>query len=244
MRFKKPKPLSNKLLNAGRSYAARPVGASKRTTPTLTLSNVAITGVDNSPQMSGSLPAHCSNCGTLFGASGAIRGAPGTRIVLEGVSTDCPNCGQMASFLDGTFEIAENAFSLLSGPSFTKRILESFAELVDRAADKQISPDELAKQSGDLDSELGEVVKNLLRGHPVAGVAALIILVLWLRTCHFNMDVKFDVNEFWNQAVAARHGLIYAPPVTDGNTSKSEPRSGTKESNPSRISSQPKPLNK
>jgi hypothetical protein len=123
--------------------------------------------------------------------------------------------------LDGTFAIEGNAFTLLSGPKFTADALRVLSGIIERAARKEITPEELEKQVSEIDEDFGNIVKEAFKkGGP--GIAFLLLLVLFLKGCHFNLDAKVDLNTLWNQIVSAQHGVIYDPSKSDHGIEKTD----------------------
>jgi hypothetical protein len=123
--------------------------------------------------------------------------------------------------LDGTFAVEGNAFKLLSGPKFTADALRVLSGIIERAARKEITPEELETQISEIDEDFGTIVKEALKkGGP--GIAFLLLLVLFLKGCHFNLDAKVDLNTLWNQIVSAQHGVVYDPSKADQGIQKTE----------------------
>ena len=168
------------------------------------------------PQPSGltPIPAHCQNCGAVFAATGIIGGAGSTKITFSHCTVDCRRCGGIASILDGTFEKTSQTLKLLSGPRFTKDVLRAFGGLIEQAANKKISTEDLQKKAGDLNADLGAVVAQAIKSR--WGLAFLVILLVFLKTCHFSIDAKLDVNKLWEQTFS--HGAIHETPGMEGKT--------------------------
>src|SRR5712672_2855391 len=124
------------------------------------------------------IPVHCSHCGAIFASrafafAGNIKG-----MTLRGNQETCTVCGKMADIIDGTFDVANDALSMISGPKSSKVLLESLSRLIERAQRKEIDSEELEKQVGELDPELGKVIAKV-KGTP-AMVVLLVILLYFI----------------------------------------------------------------
>jgi hypothetical protein len=117
----------------------------------------------------------------------------------------------MADIVDGTFDATDGVLSMISGPTLTKDILERFTGLVGRAAQKEISLDVLKKEAADLDPVLGEAVAQIVAKSPSA-LVVLLLVTLMLKSCHFSVDAKIDLNQLWDQWTANQQGIVYTPP--------------------------------
>jgi hypothetical protein len=116
-----------------------------------------------------------------------------TNISMRGNFVDCPNCGLMAAFIDGTFDVAPNdILTLLAGPQFSADVLKAFSGLVEKAARNEISEQDLRTEVGKLDPDLAAILtaKNLK-------VAALLVVVLFIKSCNF--ETKLDLNRLYDQ---------------------------------------------
>jgi hypothetical protein len=113
----------------------------------------------------------------------------------------------MADIVDGTFDATDGVLSMISGPALTRDILERFTGLIGRAAQKEISLDVLKKEATDLDPALGEAVSQILTKSPWA-LVILLLVASTLKSCHFNVDAKVDLNQLWDQWTANRQGIV------------------------------------
>jgi hypothetical protein len=170
------------------------------------------------------LPVHCPHCGALFASrafgisAGNIQG-----VTFIGNKETCINCGKMASIVDGTFDVVDGALKLIAGPALTKEVLQKFADLVERAVQSNMGPEELERQAELLDPTLKEFVVEIAKKS--SGPAALLILlVLLLRACHFNLDtkveMKVDLNKLWDQV--AGQGKAYVPSKKESNNTETD----------------------
>jgi len=143
------------------------------------------------------IPAHCGHCGALFATTSFVHLAEGAYATFSDVGVNCPKCGATAHVLDGTFERIGDTLRLLSGPQLTKGMLRAFGTLIGQAARKQINTEDLQKKASDLDESLGAVVAQAINSR--WGFALLVVLLVFLKTCHFNIDAKLDLNKLWDQ---------------------------------------------
>jgi hypothetical protein len=168
-----------------------------------------------------SVPVYCPHCGALFSSRAFHFGGNVRNLRLEGNRETCVNCGQLANIVDGTFDISEGVLSLISGPQFTRDVLKAFAELVQRAVNREITPAELQEQAEAIDPELGRAVSKVRASSPYA-LAILVMIMLTLKNCNFNIDAKVDVNKLWDQWTAAAQEEVYVPPSSNRKMKKSK----------------------
>lgn len=171
----------------------------------------------SAPSVQG-VPAYCQQCGALsvvpgiFGGNGAIT--------LTNCGTRCRNCGGVADMLDGSFVMENNAFTLLSGPKFTEDALKLLSGIIERAVRKEITPVELERQVSEIDREFGAIVGDAVRSRRGIGFAFLVLMLVFLKGCHYNVDAKVDLNTLWNQIVSLKRGVIYDPSKVDHQVEK------------------------
>jgi hypothetical protein len=122
--------------------------------------------------------------------------------------------------LDGSFAIENKAFTLLSGPKFTEDALKLLSGIIERAVRKEITPEELEKQVNEIDREFGVIIRDAIRSKGGIGFAFLVLMLVFLKGCHFNVDAKVDLNTLWNQIVSLKHGVIYDPSKLDHQVEK------------------------
>lgn len=145
------------------------------------------------------IPAYCPHCGVLFPSLVELGGGGGGGgAVLVGNKETCINCGQMADILDGMFNAVGDVLELISGPQFTRDILQALAELLEKAKQNQITVDELERAATEIDPELGAAVAAIKKTKSLQ-VGVFILLLFALRQCDFNFDAKVDINELWDQ---------------------------------------------
>jgi hypothetical protein len=170
------------------------------------------------------IPAYCKSCGSIF-ASRAFRITGNVSLHLAGNRETCIVCGQMADIVDGTFHATDGFLKMIGGPTLTRDILEQFSSLVERAATKEISLDALEKEVGELDPTLGEAISQILKKSPFA-IVTLLIVVLTLKACHFNVEAKVDINQLWDQWIGHGKGIVYTTSQDQAKDSKSEKGGG------------------
>lgn len=139
-------------------------------------------------------PAFCPACGAIFPSPISIGGG---QVTLIGNVTNCPRCGSTANILDGVFTATEGVLQVLAGPQFTRNVVRTLAILVERVAKNEISTQELARQTTEMDAELGEAVSKIIKSP--WPIPILVILILFLQRCDFSISASVDINELWNQ---------------------------------------------
>ena len=130
----------------------------------------------------------------------------------------------MANLVDGVFNASDGVLELISGPQFTRDILRAFSELIEKAARQEITVNELERQAAEIDPDLGKAVAQVRAKTPWA-IAALILAMLALKTCNFNVnvDVKLDLNELWHQLTSVpRQEEVYVPSRTKSDHNDAE----------------------
>jgi len=120
----------------------------------------------------------------------------------------------MANMVDGTFDATGDVLTLLSGPQFTRDILRQFSMLVERAANREITDNQLRAEAEKIDPGLGEVVAQVQKRAGWAATAALLLAVIALRSCNFNVNVEVDLNEIWDQWTrqSTQQEVVVSPP--------------------------------
>ena len=106
----------------------------------------------------------------------------------------------------------------------TQQILRAFSRLIDRAARQEINVDELERQAAEIDPDLGKAVAQARAKTPWT-IAALILVMLALKTCNFNVnvDAKVDLNELWHQLTSVpRQEEVYVPSRTKSDHNDAE----------------------
>ncbi len=147
-----------------------------------------------------SIPVYCPSCRALF-ASRAFQITGSVRnLTLAGNRETCPNCGKMASIVDGVFDSADGVLKLIDGPQFTKEILEKFSALVVRAQRQEINSEQLRDEASKLDPKLGAAVERAKASGLPFWTAVLLLSVTALHSC--KIDAKIDLNRAFDQAIS------------------------------------------
>lgn len=129
----------------------------------------------------------------MFRIEGNIRS-----LHLEGNRETCPNCGNMAQIVDGTFNTVGGALAMISGPQITTDVLRRFGILAQSAIEKKITTEELHKQATEIDPLLGEMVNKIGKSNVMLPIA-LMLIVVFLKGCQFHIDAKLDINHLFDQ---------------------------------------------
>ena len=169
------------------------------------------------------IPVHCPHCGAIFRSRGlsifespAFAESSVQRVTLGGNRETCINCGKMANIVDGVFDASENALKLLQGPQITVDVLRAFSELLERAHENTITPDELQTEAEKLNPELGKAVAEI-RKRPDFLIVATVLLIAAVRSCDFSLETKVDLNQLLDQAFAIVEHVSpsHSPPEGD-----------------------------
>jgi hypothetical protein len=99
--------------------------------------------------------AYCQNCGSITERI-LIKGSDGIQVVLGNNFTNCPKCGALAKFLDGTFEFDKygNA-TLLSGPPFTHAVIEAVRNLTEKAKAEKFTKEKFVEEANKISPGIG-----------------------------------------------------------------------------------------
>ncbi len=169
------------------------------------------------------IPVYCPHCGAIFRSRGlSILGSPAfakssvQKLTLGGNRETCISCGKMANIVDGVFDTSKNALKLLQGPQITVDVLRAFSEILQRAHDNTITPDELQTEAEKLNPELGKAVAEI-RKRPDILTVATVFLIVAFQTCDFKLETKVDLNQLLDQAFAIVEHISpsHSPPEDD-----------------------------
>jgi hypothetical protein len=98
------------------------------------------------------VPASCSRCGLVFGATNIWGGGGTVRFI--GCTTNCPRCGFQADILDGVYKSLGDAVQVLSMPQRSAATLRALADTLKNAKLQNSSAEEIKaaiiKQSPEL----------------------------------------------------------------------------------------------
>ena len=156
---------------------------------------------------------YCQYCGAIF-QSRLLSIRPGvSNVTFAGMGEICVNCGMPAQIVDGTFDVSkEGILSLISGPPLSKAVVEQLGKLLNKVVTGAVSKERLQEEADLIDPELGKIVKVIKsRG---LGLATLILLFMFLKTCSLKVDVNLDLNKLYDQWTEDGHKSVYVAPVT------------------------------
>ncbi len=127
--------------------------------------------------------AVCLVCKSIFEDRG-ITIKCSTNVTLSNNSTTCPKCGSRAKYLDGTFNFDSNAVAtVLSAPQFTVDILRIVKDLIEKAQNGRITPEEFHQEINKLPGLASNILKLIVPKEPsgfwaMIGVMILVINIL------------------------------------------------------------------
>jgi hypothetical protein len=175
-------------------------------------------------------PAYCPNCGAIFQSRAIGFSGPITGVRFAGNLEGCVNCDKMARIIDGVFNAdRDGVLALVSGPLISEAVLKAFNALVERAAKQEITEDELETEATQLAPELGELVSRAKAKQ--VGLAGLLILGLFIRSCNFKLDATVDINKLFDQWTNRGTKTEYVPSM----------RANVKDASQDKSTSHPKP---
>ena len=150
------------------------------------------------------VPAYCPNCGAVF--PGPVGLGPGARVILQNVITNCPFCGSNAE-MEGEFRGTENAIQVIRSSVITPDALRAFAEILKDAFQKRATVEETRQRAAAIDPALGEAIEKI-SGSTALWRASLIVLLLALSRCNFDVKVSVDVNDVLHQMMSRQPAEI------------------------------------
>jgi ribosomal protein S27AE len=140
------------------------------------------------------VPAFCPHCGHAFSFEGFIGGTGAGAVRLEGNKTICPQCGEMANIVDGTFSLNNDEVDLIEGPPLTHALILQLQKIVQSSKDKHPGAEEILAEVAEISPELAARIRK--RGLPAL---AIILLLIWLiKSVSLNIDI--DLNRLIDQA--------------------------------------------
>lgn len=85
--------------------------------------------------------SHCNHCGHTFESALANLMGASVRASLSGNRESCPSCGKIARVMEGEFFITPEGTEMLSGPQWTRDMLERIAQQLADVERLASSPD-------------------------------------------------------------------------------------------------------
>lgn len=161
------------------------------------------------------VPAYCPSCGLTF-APRLINIAGSASVTLSNNFTNCPRCGGMAKFVDGTLSEKGGRLVAKNAPPLTHAILESLNRILDEARTSASSSEQLLKEIEQASPPIAAILKPLLKHRTPAFVIA--IFYLMLQALHININL--DLNKLFDQVVKvaeSSEGAVRAPQTVNVN---------------------------
>ena len=127
-----------------------------------------------------SVPAHCSRCGLDFQPRAIVIQNGASNITMAGNTTNCPHCGAMATFMEGTFSVEDDRFKILSAPSVTREMLVRLQLLLDEADAHPSDLDRISKKAEAVHAGFGSLFNPAdwspnVKAAIIGAVAALMV---------------------------------------------------------------------
>jgi len=105
--------------------------------------------------------------------------------------------------LDGTFDFAGDAISIVKAPGFTVEMLSRFAALSQAAISEKISPSEFKAESARLGKPY-EALADQANSKGRSGLVVLGVILVLLQQCSLN--VELDINDLYDQVERSLSG--------------------------------------
>ena len=145
------------------------------------------------------IPAQCQNpkCGFMFQPQGGIEASGATNLTMSNNRTNCPKCGGAARFIDGEMNVHDGAIELLSGPAWSRDLLEELRLTLVRVV--RDAPDDPIAEVESVSSVLGKRLRRNTEGWTRDQKLKLMQLILtslsiFLGISLTDMDIDIDVN--------------------------------------------------
>jgi len=145
---------------------------------------------------------HCPHCDAVF-VSRFFAITNSTNVTIENCQEPCERCGCPASVLDGTFDFAGDAISIVKAPGFTVEMLSRFAALSQAAISEKISPSEFKAESARLGKPY-EALADQANSKGRSGLVVLGVILVLLQQCSLN--VELDINDLYDQVERSLSG--------------------------------------
>lgn len=113
------------------------------------------------------MPAICSSCGNIFPSGIFIEGSSNVTMV-NNVCGPCPKCHGWGKVIEGTFDVANEAIKVLSGPAATHQVLKRLASIFQEAS--KSNPEEVSEKLKNV-PEVGGSLRQLLPTDPMVFMA-------------------------------------------------------------------------
>lgn len=122
-------------------------------------------------------PAICQNCGNNFFTKLPFQSASkNRRINFENVSVSCPNCGEAARIIDGTYDFFIKTYETLKDANLTKKQLQRF----ERKVKKNKDPASLEVSASAINPVLGRAVAAASKEANPKGAIQVVTKLAWI----------------------------------------------------------------
>lgn len=161
-------------------------------------------------------PVHCDHCGLFFFSKAFSVNA--INALMRGNEETCPQCGELARGLDGTFDFVGNEITVRSATPRTLEILKALQAAIKAEAEGK-SDDEIISHVEKASPELAAATKEAAK---TGGRGLLaVILVLLAAQCSMSVNSTLDINQLIDQVHVYTTGS--APYPGSGQTQKALP---------------------
>jgi hypothetical protein len=147
--------------------------------------------------MSPMIPASCTRCGHVWQPTGGIDVENSTGVTFSNVTTDCPACGGVARFIEGTFDVHHGAIAMKAGPQWSFDLVNQVGLALKVAIDGNLDPVPLVSK---VDPVVGAELERSITGMPLDRVLALVGLLY--------SALATDYIQFGDNVTALRDALV------------------------------------
>jgi hypothetical protein len=156
---------------------------------------------------------YCEKCNLVFNAMGAIKSVSGGSVRIRNSFTNCPNCNNVASLLDGTYDLSEEGIiKITSAPQFTIDVINQFKQLTQKAIRENYSREQFQNEAEKISKESGLVAKYLTRDN--------------VRDFFLILSFLLALLEFYSNKKETPSNNIYNLNVSVGNNKSTPPNAG------------------
>ena len=93
------------------------------------------------------LPVFCKHCGKVNAVESLFEIAEGVSVTINmvGSKITCPNCGKLASIIDGNYEFIGNAIRIITTSEANVSQLRKLISILEKANKERTTPEEISK---------------------------------------------------------------------------------------------------
>jgi hypothetical protein len=135
------------------------------------------------------IPAYCQQCGSLFASA---RQSPHT------ATEPCPNCSTDAAPAVDALILSTGVLAMISAGRTSKENLRAFSDLIEAVSCHNLPAEEFRSEAAELDPQFREILEQLDQ-ESASPMASLILVMLILKSCNYDLRISVDVYQVWQQ---------------------------------------------